>query len=68
VLSYLGAEEADAEEPVALVEAEGRKAIRCPGDIRSEETCQTIIATAVEQLGGIDVLLENPAMGSLNQP
>ena len=35
VLSYLEAEEADADETVSLVEAEGRKAIRCPGDIRS---------------------------------
>ena len=50
VLSYLEAEEADADETVGLVEAEGRKAIRCPGDIRSEETCQKIIDTAVEQL------------------
>jgi hypothetical protein len=59
VLSHLEAEEADADETVSLVEAEGRKAIRCPGDIRSEETCQKIIDTAVEQLGGIDVLVNN---------
>jgi len=59
VLSYLEAEEADADETVSLVEAEGRKAIRCPGDIRSEEICQKIIDAAVEQLGGIDVLVNN---------
>jgi NAD(P)-dependent dehydrogenase (short-subunit alcohol dehydrogenase family) len=50
VLSYLEAEEADADETVSLVEAQGRKAIRCPGDIRSEEICQKIIDAAVELL------------------
>ena len=43
----------DADETVGLVEVEGRKAIRCPGDIRSEETCQKIIDTAVEQQRGL---------------
>jgi NAD(P)-dependent dehydrogenase (short-subunit alcohol dehydrogenase family) len=61
VLSYLETEEEDAAETVRWVEEAGRKAVRCPGDIRDEATCQKIIDTAVEQLGGIDILVNNAA-------
>src|ERR687893_2783592 len=61
VLSYLESEEEDADETVRWVEDAGRKAVRCPGDIRDEATCQKIIDTAVEQLGGIDILVNNAA-------
>jgi NAD(P)-dependent dehydrogenase (short-subunit alcohol dehydrogenase family) len=46
---------------VRLVEAAGRKAVRCPGDIRDEAMCQRIIDTAVAELGGLDVLVDNAA-------
>ena len=62
VLSYLGAEEADADETVSLVEAEGRKAIRCPGDIRERgRSARSIIDTAMQELGGLDILVNNAA-------
>jgi NAD(P)-dependent dehydrogenase (short-subunit alcohol dehydrogenase family) len=61
LISYLADEESDADETVRLVEAEGRKAVRCPGDIREEATCQKIIDTAVAELGGIDILVNNAA-------
>ena len=61
VISYLESEEEDAKETVRLVEAAGRKAIRCPGDIRDETTCQKIIETAVQELGGLDILVNNAA-------
>jgi NAD(P)-dependent dehydrogenase (short-subunit alcohol dehydrogenase family) len=61
VLSYLESEEDDADETVHWVEAAGRKAVKCPGDITNEDTCQRIIDTAVEQLGGIDILVNNAA-------
>jgi NAD(P)-dependent dehydrogenase (short-subunit alcohol dehydrogenase family) len=61
VLSYLESEEEDANETVRWVEAAGRKAIRCPGDIRDEAVCQKIIDTAVAELGGIDILVNNAA-------
>jgi hypothetical protein len=61
LISYLEAEEEDATETVRLIEDAGRKAVRCPGDITQEATCQKIIDTAVEQLGGIDILVNNAA-------
>ncbi|MBO3101011.1 SDR family oxidoreductase [Cellulomonas fengjieae] len=61
VLSYLPEEEEDAQETVRLVEAAGRKAVTVPGDIREESQCQAIVDTAVAELGGIDVLVNNAA-------
>ena len=61
VLSYLESEEVDADETVRLVEAAGRKAVRCPGDITDEATCQKIIDTALKELGGLDILVNNAA-------
>lgn len=56
VVSYLPAEEADAQEVVELIEKAGRRAITVPGDVTDEAYCRGLIATAVEQLGGIDIL------------
>jgi NAD(P)-dependent dehydrogenase (short-subunit alcohol dehydrogenase family) len=61
LISYLESEEEDATETVRLIEDAGRKAVRCPGDITDESTCQRIIDTAVEQFGGIDILVNNAA-------
>jgi len=61
LISYLPDEEDDAAETVRLVEAAGRKAVRCPGDIRDEDQCRLVIDTAVAELGGIDILVNNAA-------
>jgi NAD(P)-dependent dehydrogenase (short-subunit alcohol dehydrogenase family) len=61
LISYLPEEEDDAAETVKLVEAAGRKAVRCPGDIRDEDQCQKVVDTAVSELGGIDILVNNAA-------
>jgi NAD(P)-dependent dehydrogenase (short-subunit alcohol dehydrogenase family) len=58
-LSYLPAEEEDAKAVVALIEAEGRKAIALPGDITDENWCRDLVAQTVEQLGGLDILVIN---------
>jgi NAD(P)-dependent dehydrogenase (short-subunit alcohol dehydrogenase family) len=55
-LNYLPEEEEDAAEVVALIEAEGRKAIAVPGDLQDEQFCSNLVAKAVKGLGGLDVL------------
>lgn len=56
LLSYLPEEEADAKEVVKLIEDAGRKAIAMPGDLKDEQYCEQLITSAVEKLGGIDIL------------
>lgn len=60
VISYLS-EDKDAAETKYWVEKEGRKAILVPGDIQSAEHCRAIVKTAVDVLGGIDILVNNAA-------
>jgi len=60
-INYLPDEEPDAKEVIALIKAEGRKAISIPGDIRDESFCQKLVANAVSELGGLDILVSNAA-------
>jgi NAD(P)-dependent dehydrogenase (short-subunit alcohol dehydrogenase family) len=61
LISYLDAEEQDAQETVRLIEQAGQVAVTVPGDIRDETHCQQIVQTAVERFGGIDILVNNAA-------
>lgn len=58
-INYLPAEEPDAKEVIDLIEAEGRKAIAIPGDIREEVFCNKLVEDAVNGLGGLDILVNN---------
>ena len=60
-LSYLASEEEDAQVVVALIEKEGRKAVAIPGDITDEAFCMLLVETAVKELGGLDILVNNAA-------
>lgn len=60
LISYLE-EDDDAQETKRYVEEAGRKAILVRGDIQSAEHCRKIIDTAVSELGGIDILVNNAA-------
>ncbi|MGL4693094.1 MAG: SDR family oxidoreductase, partial [Stenotrophomonas maltophilia] len=55
-LNYLPEEEKDAAEVVALIEAEGRKAVAIPGDLQDEQFCTDLVGQAVKALGGLDVV------------
>ncbi|MCJ1313325.1 hypothetical protein MMC25_007002 [Agyrium rufum] len=62
MISYLEAEESDAQETKKEVEAEGGKCYLAAMDLRSKENCKKLVDTAVEQLGGIDILINNHAV------
>jgi NAD(P)-dependent dehydrogenase (short-subunit alcohol dehydrogenase family) len=56
VLNYLPTEESDAKEVAALVEEAGRKAVLAPADISDEAAARALVHTAVDALGGLDIL------------
>ena len=58
-ISYLPAEREDAAEVLKLIAAEGRTAVDLPGDITDEDWCRTMVQQAVDQLGGLDILVIN---------
>jgi NAD(P)-dependent dehydrogenase (short-subunit alcohol dehydrogenase family) len=58
-INYLAAEEADAKEVVGYIRQAGRTAIAIPGDIRDAAFCQRMVAEAVNQLGGLDIVVCN---------
>jgi len=60
-LTYLPAEQRDADAIAELVRAEGRNAVQIPGDITDRAFCTSLVAEAVEGLGGLDILVNNAA-------
>lgn len=61
-IGYLPVEEPDAKEVIALIKAEGRKAVALPGDIKNEEFCKQMVSDAVAAMGGLDILVSNAGM------
>nr|WP_255371981.1 SDR family oxidoreductase [Cellulosimicrobium sp. CUA-896] len=60
-IGYLPEEEADARTTADWVEKAGRRAVLLPGDVRDESFCRRLVTDAVDQLGGLDVLVNNAA-------
>lgn len=61
LLSYLPEEEDDAEQTARLVSDAGRQAVCVPGDIQNEGHCEALVARAFDELGGLDILVNNAA-------
>ncbi|WP_409192708.1 SDR family oxidoreductase [Bradyrhizobium sp. RDM4] len=59
-IAYLDEHE-DAAEVKALVEREGRKAVLISGDIRDAQHCRSVVRRTVDELGGLDILVNNAA-------
>jgi NAD(P)-dependent dehydrogenase (short-subunit alcohol dehydrogenase family) len=58
-ISYFPTEEPDASEVIQLIQAEGRKAVQIPGDLREQSYCEQLVAKAVAELGGLDTIVSN---------
>ena len=58
-INYLENEESDVEDLKKVFEDEGKKLICLPGDITDQSFCEEVIADAVEQLEGLDILVLN---------
>ena len=58
---YLKAEQRDAEETQAAVEAEGRRCVLIPGDVSKSAFCRRAVERTVRELGGLDILVNNAA-------
>ena len=55
------AEGKDADDTVKAIEAEGRRAMTFPGDVKDRAFCQKAVAAVVEVFGKLDVLVNNAA-------
>ena len=60
LIAYLS-EDGDARETKKWVEQAGRKAVLVKGDIQDADHCRRIVETAVRELGGLDILVNNAA-------
>ena len=61
LVAYLDAEEEDARDTARWIEEAGRKAVLAPGDLAEPGRCRQLVERAVQELGGIDVLVSNAA-------
>ena len=58
-MSYLPAEEKDAQRIAGILQDAGATVLTLPGDVRDEGYCRDVVARTVEGLGGLDILVNN---------
>ena len=59
-IQYLN-EHQDAQETLRAVQAEGRRGLLLPGDVRNRRYCQRIVQSTLRKFGRLDVLVNNAA-------
>ena len=60
LISYLS-EDSDAKDTAEYVEKAGRRVVLVEGDVADPQHCRDIIQTAVDELGGVDILVNTAA-------
>ena len=60
-IMYLPEEESDAQETRGAIEAEGRRALLLPSDVTNRELCEEAVTRTVNELGALDILVNNAA-------
>ncbi|WJZ07293.1 putative oxidoreductase YghA [Corynebacterium glaucum] len=58
-IAYLPKEQEDAERILSAIEDAGQKAVGIPGDLRERSVCEETVQKAVDELGGLDILVNN---------
>ena len=58
---FMPEEQEDADETKQLVEAEGRRCVLLPGDLRDEKFCEEVVSQTVQQLGKLNIVISNAA-------
>ena len=61
LISYLPAEESDAQETARWVREAGRRVVAVPGDIQDERHCSALVDRAFAEFGRLDILVNNAA-------
>ena len=58
-INYYPSEEPDAQEVIELIRDSGRTGAAIPGDLCDEAFCRSLVQQAVDQLGGLDIVVSN---------
>jgi NAD(P)-dependent dehydrogenase (short-subunit alcohol dehydrogenase family) len=66
LISYLN-EDDDARDVARYVEDAGRKCVLVPGDLSDASHCRAVVDRAVQELGGIDILVNNAAFQMMHK-
>ena len=65
-ISYLPDEESDARDTADWVRKAGRRCATIPGDLRDEAFCRQLVTRTVDELGRLDILVNNAAAQVVN--
>ncbi|MBT9607310.1 SDR family oxidoreductase [Microbacterium sp.] len=66
-MSYLPEEKEDADRIAGILREAGATVAQIPGDLRDPEYCRSLVAQAVEELGGLDILVNNGGKQLFNE-